>query len=56
MRKRRNGAAQLQPNQVTTSVEKDRTLFGLCEECYQRLRAQDSALARWAFKHDENPK
>ncbi|MDP2949635.1 MAG: hypothetical protein Q8P22_08875 [Chloroflexota bacterium] len=38
---------------MTASIEKDRTVHGLCDDCYQRLLEQDPKLARWAFKGDD---
>ncbi len=34
----------------------DRTIHGLCEECYQKLHKQDPELAGWAFKDDDQAK
>ena len=34
-------------------VEEDRTIPGLCDDCYQKLLKQDPKLARWAFKGDD---
>ena len=38
----------------TVGTEKERkTVWGLCEDCYQRRLKEDPDLTRWAFKNGE---